>query len=136
MRNLRIAIVLSLALFAAGCGSTSIFKGGSSLTATVENPAGKRELAVIYNTYLIAGKAYVRYRDLGICRTGQEATFFKPCAKRSVLLSLQAADRKAYAAMRAAGRFIRDNPTLSAISVISAARVAVSDFQNAAQGAN
>lgn len=132
----RIILAAFLALSLAGCGSTSIFKGGTSLTAEIQNPAGKRELSVIYNTYLIAGKAYVRYRDLGICRAGQEATFFKPCARRDVLLSLQAADRKAYAAMRAAGQFIKNNPTLSAISVISAARVAVSDFQSAAQGAN
>lgn len=127
----RFLILALLALPLAACSGDSVFRGGTSLTASVENPVGKRELQVVYNTYLIAGKTYIRYRNLGICKSGTVETLANPCARRDVLLSLQAKDRTAYAALKTAGNFIIANPNVSALSLVNAARSAVNDFQNA-----
>lgn len=127
----RLLILVLLALPLAACSGDSVLRGGTSLTATVENPVGKKELQVVYNSYLIAGKAYVRYRDLGICKVGTSFTFSRPCADRGTLLALQAKDRTAYAALKTAGTFIKNNPNVSALSLVNAARSAVTDFQNA-----
>lgn len=129
MRHLLTAIALSLSLFAAGCGNTSILKGGTSFTATIENPAGKKELAAVEAAYGTALVIAVNYRRF-CYKTATPSSLCKD--RRKVVLAMQDADRKAHAAIVAARRFVRENPTLSAISVIGAAKEAVADFQSIA----
>lgn len=131
MKRWLILPALLLSFVVAGCSGDSVFRGGTSLTASVTNPVGKKELQVVYNTYLIAGNSYIRYRNLGICQAGTSFTLAKPCADRGVLLSIQAKDRTAYAALKTAGVFVKNNPNVSALSLVNAARSAVTDFQNA-----
>lgn len=133
MRRFAILVVLSIGL--AGCAGQSIFQGGPSLTATVNNPVGRNELAAIESGYAIALTAALAVRRLPMCKRGQEPTFSAVCVKRSVLVALQAYDRAAHAAIVTARRFVRDNPTLNAFSVLAAARQAVEDFRSAAQSA-
>jgi len=129
MKRLSIPLLL-VALALAGCASDkSVLQGGTSLTATVQNPVGRKELAVVENAYGLALVAAVNYRRLGICKTGTVESFGNPCARRDVVLQLQAADRKARSALIPARRFVRNNPTLNAFSAIAAAQAAVADFQ-------
>lgn len=134
MRRFAILIVAAIAL--SGCASgTSIFQGGQSLTATINNPVGRNELAAIESAYAIALTSALAVRRFQMCKRGQEPSVQNFCVKRSVLVAIQAYDRVAYAAIMTARRFVRDNPTLSAISVLAAARQAVADFHNAASSA-
>lgn len=129
----RILVLVTLALALAGCAdSRSVLVGGSSITATVNNPVGRNELAALENAYGLVLSAAVAYRRLPLCRTGQVETFTNICARRAVVLQLQAYDRQARTALLTARRFVRNNPTLSALSVLSAARSAIDDFRNVA----
>lgn len=119
MRKTILAAALALGL--AGCG-TSVFQGGTSLLTTIENPVGRNELASIEGAYGVAYTAAVAYR--GLCARREI-----PRSCRAVVVKLQGASRKAQGALVAARRFVRDNPTISAISAIGAARAALTDFQ-------
>lgn len=128
-----LALVLGAALILGGCDSgRSIFQGGPSLTASVQNPVGRTQLAEVEAGYGVALSAAVTYRRLGICRRSQVATLAAPCAQRSVVVTLQQADRNARVAILRARRFVRDYPTVSAVDVIAQARAVVDDFQNLA----
>jgi hypothetical protein len=129
VKKIALVILLALPLALAGCSSKSILQGGTSLTASIQNPAGKRELAAIEGAYGAALVVAVNYRRF--CY--QTATPSSVCKdRRKVVLAMQAADRNAHGAIVAARRFVRENPTLSAVSVIGAARAAVADFQSIA----
>lgn len=119
---LLLPLLLAASLALAGCGSTSVFKAGTSVTATVQNPVGKKEMAAAWNAYglvLTGARAYKR-----AC---VEKTIPQSC--RAVVVQLQAYDRNAYAALVTAHNFVRDNPNISALSAIGAARAALTDFQ-------
>lgn len=122
MRTIFLPLALVAALLVGGCagGGTSILQGGSSITASVKNPVGKRELAVVELSYQGAAKAFVA------CRKTK-------CTSKENLRKYQAADRKAYAAIVAARPAVRNNPNVSGLSAVIAARQAVADF-NAALG--
>ena len=97
--------------------------------ATISNPVGTTQLAQIESAYGVALSVAVAYRNLPLCRTGTTPSVQNICAKRSVIVRLQAADRNAQGALVAARRFVRNNPTISAASAIGAAQAAVADFQ-------
>lgn len=122
----RILVLAVLGLSLAGCNtSQSIFAGGTSLTATVQTPVGRKDLATIWNSYgliLTGARAYKR-----LC-----AEKSIPDSCRAVIVQLQGYDRQAYAALVTASSFVKNNPTVSAVSAVAAARQAVSDFQSAA----
>ncbi len=127
----RIILVVALALSLGGCArlNESILQGGLSPTATIQNPAGKKELAVVeaaYGTALVIAVNYRRY----CYRTATPTPVCKD--RRKVVLAMQAADRNAHGAIVAARRFVRENPTLNAFSAIAAAKAAVADFQSIA----
>lgn len=132
MRKTITAFVLATSIALGGCAGGSIFQGGSSLTESITNPVGRNELAAVENAYGIVLSAAVNYRRLGICAKGASPTISAPCASREVVLQLQLFDRNAHAALLTARTFIKMNPTISAVSVISAARKAVEDFRLAA----
>lgn len=128
----RIAALL-LALFLAGCAADakSILTGGTSLTAPVQNPINTNELYYAESAYAIAVRTALSYRQLRMCRSSETASITNVCARRSVIVQLQAADLKARGALNAAKNFVKNNPTLDAFSAISAAKQAVADFQAA-----
>lgn len=116
MRKLLIALV---ALALAGC-------------ATIQNPLNITRLAQVESTYGIALSAANAYRTLyqvNRCKKGQLEAYNNVCARRSVVLQLQAADRKAKIALDAARAFVVNNPTVDAGSLIAAAQLAVDAFQ-------
>lgn len=125
MKRLLLMPVLALSLFVGGCAGGSILTGGSSLTASITTPVGRRELAAVESTYGIALAAAVNYRRLCVRRE-------IPRSCREVVNRIAAADRKVRPVRRAAHNFVRNNPTISGVSAISAFRQAVADFQSVA----
>jgi hypothetical protein len=108
-------IVLALCLVLAGC-------------STFQNPINTTRLAEVESAYGIALSAAVAYRSLyniNRCTASKPESATNICARRSVVLSLQKADREAQVALAAARTFVNNNPTLDASSVINVASQAV-----------
>lgn len=87
---------------------------------------------VTYNTLVSAESAYGvalsamrSYKALPLCRTGTTATIVAPCARRSVIVKMQSADRLALRALHNARDFVVNNPTIDASNVIGAAQDAI-----------
>jgi hypothetical protein len=82
------------------------------------------------SAYGIALSGERAYKALPLCLTGTTATVLNPCAQRSVIVRLQAADRQAISAIRQANTFIKTYPTVDASNVIAAASTAVGSLRN------
>ncbi len=129
---------LLLAFSLAGCATmpdgTKVFLP----TASVKNPVTSASLYDIKATYVIAqagAAAYIqRYRDGNRCTATRLESVTNICSRRSIVVRLQAADRTAQVALGRVDAFIRDNPTIDASSVISAAQLAVSAFYDIQKG--
>lgn len=119
----RIIGILVLGLFLSGCAS------GFNPFGSIKNPINSDRLAAIESSYGIALSAAVAYRNTRLCKKNEQASISNVCAYRSVILKLQAADRSAQIALTKARKFIIENPTLDAFSVINAAQQAVTVFQ-------
>lgn len=132
-------IVLALALSLGGCitldpGGVSIFKGGTSITAPIVNPATPVTIYQVKSVYATALDLANGYRSY--CYARPYATLMAdqiagPICKnrRNIVTKLQAADDQASSAIAKASAFIAANPTLSAVSVIQSAYAAVTNFQ-------
>lgn len=134
----RIFVAAALALSLAGCVTNS--NGTVTIFPVVKNPVSLASLYDIKATYAIAqagADSYIqRYRDGHRCTKTSLESATNICSRRSIVLKLQNADRIAQIAIGRADAFIRDNPTIDATSVISAAQSAVGAFfqiQNGAQ---
>jgi uncharacterized membrane protein len=116
MKRFFIAAALACAVTLGGC-------------ATIQNPVNTTQLAQVESAYGVALSIAVAYRNLPLCKTGNPTSLTNICAKRSVVVKLQSADRDAQIAMVSARQFVRNNPTLSAASVIGIAQNAVATLQ-------
>lgn len=135
MRNRKflIPLYLVLGLAVSGCeyfdaGGKSLLRGGSSITAVIENPVGRSELAAAYNTYGLTLVAANAYKDLPTCKIGQTGVAGSACKRRSTVIQMQKAEAKVNRAFEAGYKFVLDNPTLSAKSALAAVKAAVADF--------
>jgi hypothetical protein len=109
---------------------------GLSLGGCATGPKLNLNSSVSLNTmqsieaaYGIALSGERAYKALPLCKTGTVATVTAPCARRSVVVNLQAADLEAMSAIQKANTFIKTYPTVDASNVISAAATAVGDLQ-------
>lgn len=114
MRKLLALAMLALAL--SGC-------------ATIRNPVNVGQLAAVESAYGVALSLAVAYRGLPLCRTGTSPGLQNVCAKRSVIVRLQRADRDAQIALASARTFVKANPTIDAASVLAIAQDAVAALQ-------
>lgn len=122
----RIIFVLALSLSLAGC-----FRTVSNPLAN-NNPVG---LVTIESAYGVALSGAVAYRNRPRCTKTALESVSNICARRSIVLKLQNADRRAQIALGRARAFIANNPSLDASAVIQVAQDAVSFFYNIQQGA-
>lgn len=130
MKKILLAFVLILPLSGcAGFAETALNLPTGILTTTIKNPAGKRELAVVENSVIIARKLGLRYIRLGICAEGQFATFARPCADPDAVAIIKSADGKIRIVLPAARKFVRNNDTVNAFSALTAVKEAVSDIR-------
>lgn len=139
----RILVLCAVALALAGCvtfdpSGVSIFKGGTSLTASVANPATPVTIYQVRSVYATALDIADGYRDY--CYPTSPFKSYKTlmadpvagpiCKHRgSIVTKLGNADDAAAAAIAKADAFIKSNPTLSAETVIRAAWAEVTNFQ-------
>lgn len=107
------AVILAFAIFLGGCGHL----GG------IPNPVGPNTLAATESAYGIALSAAVGYRNA--CARRVIAATCRPIVAR-----LQQVGRVAQVNVLAARRFIRENPTLDASSLIAAASASVQAFRD------
>jgi hypothetical protein len=145
MKRLSLLPGLLLALTVAGCSSVdmgkflpgNVGKFVTAVTTTVTNPVRSIDIYRVKNVHAATLEIGVKYRKF--CWSKPYAALLAdPVGKaacksrRAVVLALQDADSKAFAAISAADRFVRDNPTVNATSAITAAWTAVTDFQSLA----
>ena len=139
----RYLAILAVALTLGGCanlgglldsGGVSVFKGGTSITATITNPATPVTIYQVKSVYATALDIANGYRDY--CYARPYATLMQDqiagpvCeSRRSIVRALQTADDRASDAIAKADAFIRANPTISAVSAIGLAQQAVTDFK-------
>lgn len=134
MKKVLIAAFVALSL--GGCVNGKVL-GVIPPLGSVKNPVSVTRFATIEATYgiaLTAANAYAdRYRKGNRCTTTRLESLTNLCARRSIVLKMQAADRDARIAMGRAKTFITANPTLDATSLLDAAAAAVSTFQQITQ---
>lgn len=127
----RFILTMALACAVAGCagGSVSVLQGGSNPFVQVANPITTADAAAVEAAYGTVLAAAVNYKRLPLCKPGK-TELEGLCSRRDVIVQLQAADRKAYAAIASLRNFRKNYPNISAVSALDAARNAVRDFQN------
>jgi hypothetical protein len=143
MRSLRIAAALMLVITLGGCatigniGEKVLNLPAGVLTTSVSNPVAPVNIYQAKTVYAATLELANGYRDY--CYAKPFAVLMadpvaKPVCKsrRKIVLAMQAADDKAFAAIKTADNFVRNNPTLDATSAIRAAIAAVTEFQNIA----
>lgn len=142
---MRKLLIIPLLLALAGCagvtnlldpGGTSILRGGTSLTASITNPATPvtlYQVKSVYATALDIANGYRTYCYARPYKVLMADSIAGPACKnrRAIVTKLQAADDRASAAIAKADAFVRANPTISAVSVIREAWAAVTNFQGA-----
>jgi len=122
------AMVCGLAL--AGCQTTLP-------SLNISNAVALNTVYGIENAYGIAVNAANAYKTLPLCRTGTRPSATNICAKRSVIVNLQSAMRRARLAVNKEVVFQKTYPTLDVTNVVAAAQSALSDVQIVlASGAN
>jgi hypothetical protein len=141
MRKIILALTLTLAL--GGCASLNqlgekvLNLPAGSLTTTISNPVAPVNIYQAKTVYAATLELANTYRDYCYGRPFA-ALMADPVAKpvcksrRKIVLAMQAADDKAFAAIKTADNFVRSNPTLDATGAIRAAIAAVTEFQNIA----
>jgi hypothetical protein len=124
MRRLLIVPVLALSL--AGCAAlpTLNLSGTVSMNTLLGVEAS-------YGSLLTAERAY---KALPLCKTGTSPGVSNVCAKRSVIVRLQLADRNAVGAIKAAVAFVEQYPTVNASNIIGAAQSAVATLSSILAG--
>lgn len=95
---------------------------GLSACATFQNPVNQSQLTTVEAAYGTALSIAVAYRDACAQR-------IIPSSCRPIVVQMQNFAAKAQGAIVAARTFVSNNPTLSAVTVLTAAQQAVGDFQ-------
>ncbi len=101
-------LVISLALVLAGCAGKSVLQGGSSLTASINNPVTPSMLYDAQNALVVAVSGALAYKRLCI----QKAV---PSSCRAVIQRLQTYTRKAKVYLADARKFVKENDQINAI---------------------
>ena len=133
MRN---AIAIILAFWLTACGpAQKLADFGTTITKTITNPVSSVDIYRIKNVYAATLQGFIDYR--AYCWGKPFAALMAdPIAKpvcehrRAVVRKVQQARPKVAASIKVADNFVRDNPSLSATSVLDAAWNAVNDFRN------
>jgi hypothetical protein len=121
MRKLIAAVVLSLAAVALAACDMPTLNVASQVNLNTE--AG---IIAGYGVVLNAERAY---KSLPLCKTGTKPSVTNICAKRSVVVRLQNADRVANTAINQMTQFVKNNPNISPDGYLGAARSAILSIQ-------
>lgn len=97
----------------------------SACTTSVQNLVSNETLANVEATYGAVLAVAVNYRRACVAR---KATIYPGC--RAIVVQMQSVGKIAQSSVLTARAFVRDNPTIDAGVVISAAVSAVTQFQS------
>ncbi len=122
MRKLLACAALAFGLALAGCQSV-LPSLNLSTAVTLNTVYG------IENAYGVAVNAANAYKALPLCKTGTIPSATNICAKRSVIVNLQSAMRRARVAVNNLVNFQKTYPSVDITNVLSAAQTALIDVQ-------
>jgi hypothetical protein len=128
MRKIIAVVVLTLALTGCAGINTSVFQGGSSLTASVTNPVTPRMLYDIENGLTVAVSGLLAYKNACISKV-------VPASCRDIIANLQVYTRKAKPILVRLRVFVRNNDQVNAIGAYNEVRGLLSAFQETAAAA-
>lgn len=123
MRKLVAAIAVVSGLALAGCQTVSLPSLNLSAAVSLNTIYG------IENAYGIAVNAANAYKALPLCRTSSVPDAANVCARRSVIVNLQAAMRKARLAVNNLVGFQKAYPSVDITNTLSAAQSALIGVQ-------
>lgn len=131
---LRFLTIAALVFSVSGCTAAdllkrSVFDGGLSVTATVQNPVTREMQAGVELAYGLAATGIVHYARLPRCKAGQIESVTAPCSRWSVVQKLQQGNRVAYGAIVRLRAFMDANQQVSAIGAFNAAQAALRDLR-------
>lgn len=130
MRKLYAAAMLLFGLALAGCQTVSLPSLNLNNAVTLNTIYG------LENAYGIAINAANAYKALPLCKTGTKPSATNICAKRSVIVRLQPAVKRAQVAVNNAVSFAKTYPNIDITNVVAAAQTALNDVQQVlAEGA-
>jgi hypothetical protein len=124
MRKLMACAALALGLVLAGCQTAALPSINLANAVTLNTIYG------IENAYGVAVSAANAYRALPLCRTGTVPSATNICARRSVIVRLQAAMARARLAVNRMVAFAKTYPGIDVTNVVGAARAALIDVQD------
>jgi hypothetical protein len=127
----QIILVLTLSLALAGCAHNA----DGSLVTSIPNPVTNTQLATLESAYGVALAGAVAYRNRPRCTKTALESVSNICARRSIVIRMQQADKTAQVAIGRARGFVIANPTLDASSLIQAAQDAIAVFSQIQTGA-
>lgn len=110
---MKILLALFLALNLSACAALK----------TVNNPLTPNNITVVEDAYGAAIAVAVTYRRTCVARLIEKSCF-------NTLERLKPYEAKAWNALKIAQRFVKDNPTLDATSIINLAMQAIKAFQD------
>jgi len=122
MKYLRLTLVLLASLTFASCAGKSVFQGGPSLTASINNPVTKDMIYDVENTLVVGVSGLLQYKNA--------------CAKklidqkcRPIVQKLQGYTRRAKPLLVSLRKFVRENDQINAIQVYNELRNILGQFQ-------
>ncbi len=124
MRKLMACAALALGLVLAGCQTVALPSLNLANAVTLNTIYG------IENAYGVAVSASNAYKALPLCRTGTVPSATNICARRSVVVRLQAAMARARLAVNRMVTFAKTYPSVDLTNLVSAARAALIDVQD------
>jgi hypothetical protein len=134
MRKFLIVPALFFAIALSGCAGfdKSVFEGGLSLTAEVQNPITREQQAAVESSYQVAAAAALSYARLRRCGILERASATNLCSHWSVVEKLRSANRVAYKALVELRAFMDNNENVSAIKAFNEATAALKSFKSTA----
>lgn len=134
MRKLLLVPALFIALALSGCAGfdKSVFEGGLSLTAEVQNPITREQQAAVESSYQVAVSAALSYARLRRCGVGETASVTNHCSQWTSVQKLQSYNRVAFKAIERLRAFMDNNETVSAIKAFNEATAALKSFKSTA----
>jgi hypothetical protein len=127
-------ILFSLALASCAGIDKSVFDGGLSITATVQNPVTREQQAAVEASYQVAVSAALAYSRLRRCKAGEVFSATNPCSQWPTVQKLKLANRKAYKQLVNLRSFMDKNQQVSAVAAFNALQAALRDFKAIASG--
>ncbi len=124
----KLASLVIVGMLLSGCATPFGTKVGEVFTTGIANPITTTQIYNLEAAYGVALSGAVAYRERPRCTKTALESISNICARRSIVVKLQDADRKAQIALANLKNFVNANPTFDASALFDAATTAVTTF--------